>query len=91
MNAEQLRLVRAVLELAMGECHVIRELALPRGAMWRYRDGWHFLKELASDRVPLARAVIGYSFRDSQDVADFLLGNFSDAQLCNFNLVGERL
>lgn len=84
-----LEVMRTVLTLPVGEKRVLREDHLPNCTVHRYRDGWTVLSDCASDRLPLPRAVIGWSFRDSQDMTDFLLGD--SPGLNNFNLVGERL
>jgi hypothetical protein len=89
MNEELLDLVRAVLIMPIGEKRILRERHLSMCTVHRYRDGWTVLLDIVSDEHPLPRAVIGWLFRDSQDMADFLLGSLPG--LNNFNLVGERL
>jgi hypothetical protein len=91
MNHELLDLVRTVLALQIGEKRVLRERHLDWCTVHRYRDGWTVLKDIVSDQNGCPRAVIGWLFRDSQDMADFLLDDFPPGQLRNFNLVGERL
>lgn len=81
--------IRCVCGMGNGETWIIREAHLPRGRFHRYRDGWHFFQEI-SDRAGIARALIGYSFTDPQDVADFLSGELG-ARINNFALVGERI
>lgn len=86
---EMLALLNAVLTLSIGEVHVIREDHLPDGTFYRYRDGWHFFL-LTSDRHSVPKALLGFSFRDPQDVADFLTGALGK-RVCNFAILGERL
>lgn len=89
MSGEQLELVRAVLGLAVGEIHIVREPSIFSGTAVRYEDGWAYWLEV-SDRNPIARALIGFMFHHPEDMADFLLGEMG-ARLCNLKLVGERL
>jgi len=93
MNSQSglLVLLRAVLNLRDGESHAVREPHLPQGRIHRYRDGWHFLIDRATDRVGYQRALLGWTFRHEEHVVTFLIGDMSVKHLGNFALIGERL
>ena len=80
--------LNAILHLKIGEMKFVREPRLDFGTFHRYRDGWHFFKDV-TDRLPCGRAFIGYTFTDAQDVADFLNGDLRP--LINYALIGERI
>ena len=95
-EAELVELVRRVLGLIHGDQLVIRETHLPRCTAHRDRIGWSIFLDDLPDRqaCPVvhgrrATPILGWTFRDAQDLTDFLLGQLTNHE--SFYLLGEDL
>ena len=87
-DGEILALLCFVLALSVGERWILREPHLAPCTVHRYRDGWYVLIDNAPDRQPCPKALIGWVFKNEQDIADFLLGDLGPRHV-NFGLIGE--
>jgi hypothetical protein len=91
MAVSLLSVVRTVARMPVGESFVLREPHLPKSTVHRYKDAWIVLFDRASDRHPVGRAFIGFSFPCAPLMADLILGAIPPYELSKYNLVGEAM